>query len=96
MGGSLRGRQRAASVPSGQYRDNDLDDFHDFIDQAGSLVADAYSLNLNQVADEISSVQHRERRQLWTALAILAISSIAAGLLGRRVISVDYDPTGPA
>ena len=76
---------KAASVPAGQYRDNDLDDFHDFIDQAGSLVADAYSLNLNQVSDEISSVQQRERRQLWTALAILVISSIAAGLLGRLV-----------
>ena len=74
----------AASLPSGRYGVK-LDEFHDVIDEAGSLVADAYSLNLNQVADEISSVQQRERRQLWTALAILVISSIAAGLLSRRV-----------
>jgi diguanylate cyclase (GGDEF)-like protein len=74
----------AASLPSGRYGVK-LDEFHDVIDEAGSLVADAYSLNLNQVADEISSLQQRERRQLWTALAILVISSIAAGLLGRRV-----------
>jgi len=74
----------AASLPSDRYGVK-LDEFHDVIDEAGSLVADAYTLNLNQVADEISSVQQRERRQLWTALAILDTSLIAAGLLGRRV-----------
>jgi len=74
----------AASLPSDRYGVK-LDEFHDVIDEAGSLVADAYTLNLNQVADEISSVQQRERRQLWTALAILVTSLIAAGLLGRRV-----------
>lgn len=74
----------AASLPA----DRDgarLDDFHDFIDEAGALVADAYSLNVNQVDNEISFQQQGERAQLLTALAILISGLIAACLLARRL-----------
>jgi diguanylate cyclase (GGDEF)-like protein len=62
-----------------------LDDFHDRLDEAGQLLADAQALNMEEVAGEISAFQHRERSQLLAALAILLISSMAAGLLARRV-----------
>lgn len=74
----------AAYLPAGRDSAR-LDDFHDFIDQAGELVADAYSLNVSQVDVEISSLQQRARTQLLTALATLLTGLVAAGLLARRL-----------
>ena len=75
---------QAASLPAGRYG-NGLDNFHDLIDEAGSLVADVYSYSVKEIAVEVSSLQRRERQQLLTALAILVISSAGAGLLARRL-----------
>jgi diguanylate cyclase (GGDEF)-like protein len=72
------------SLPDSFHGDR-LDDFHDLIDESGSLVADAYTLNVEEVSVELSALQRRERSQLLTALAILIASSLAAGLLARRV-----------
>ncbi|MEA2432563.1 MAG: hypothetical protein QOG54_20, partial [Actinomycetota bacterium] len=74
----------AISLPDSFHGDR-LDDFHDLIDEAGGLVADAYTLNVDQVAGELSALQRRERSQLLIALSILALSSVGAGLIARRV-----------
>jgi diguanylate cyclase (GGDEF)-like protein/PAS domain S-box-containing protein len=65
--------------------DDPLDPFHDHIDEAASILADLHSLNGNQVADEISSLRRREQNQLLASLAALALGSIAALLLARRL-----------
>jgi diguanylate cyclase (GGDEF)-like protein len=75
---------RAASLPPGRYG-KPLDDFHDLIDEAGSLVSEVYSEGVKEITAEISGLQLRERDRLLTALAILVVSSLAAGLVGRKL-----------
>jgi hypothetical protein len=74
----------AASLPPGLYGDS-LDPFHDELDKAVSLLADLNSLNVNQVALEISSLRDREQLQLLASLATLIVGFVAGGLLSRRV-----------
>jgi diguanylate cyclase (GGDEF)-like protein/PAS domain S-box-containing protein len=77
--------EAAKAVPSGGATDDRLDPFHDHIDEAGSKLADLYSLNGNQVADEISSLRRREQGQLLAGLAALVLGSTVALLLARRL-----------
>lgn len=74
----------ATLLPAGRYGSS-LDDFHDLIDESGSLLANVYSLSMDEIADEISGLQQGERERLLTALAILVTSMIAAALLGRKM-----------
>ena len=75
--------ERAASVPHGRA-DVLLDPFHDQIDEAGALLADLDTLNVQQIAGEISSLRARERFQLFASLATLLVGAIVGGLLSRR------------
>lgn len=76
--------KKAASGPVGFFVD-ELDRFHDNIDEAASLLADVYSLNVQQAAGEISSLREREQVQLSAALVTLIVSSIAAFVITRRL-----------
>ena len=60
-------------------------DYNDPIDEAASLVADAYALNVSHLRTEIGALRQREREQLLIVLAILVFSSFAAALLAQRV-----------
>jgi diguanylate cyclase (GGDEF)-like protein len=74
----------AVAFPHGPVEDR-LDRFHDRIDEASATIAHLYAINLNQVSDEISSLQERESKQLLAFLATLFVSTIAAYLLARRL-----------
>ena len=74
----------AKKLPRGATDDR-LDPFHDHIDEAASILADLHSLNINQVADEISALRLREQDQLLAGLAALVIGSTVALLLARRL-----------
>jgi diguanylate cyclase (GGDEF)-like protein len=74
---------KAASAPHAD-RDSLLDPFHDRLDEAGSLLADLDTLNVQQVADEISSLRARERFQLFASLGTLLVGAVVGGLLSRR------------
>lgn len=76
--------EKASSGP-GELFGNELDRFHDNIDEAASLLADVYSLNVQQAAGEISSLREREQVQLLAALLTLIVSSIAAFVIARRL-----------
>jgi diguanylate cyclase (GGDEF)-like protein len=73
-----------ASVAPRADRDALLDPFHDQLDEAVSLLGDLDTLNVQQVADEISSLRARERLQLFTSLGTLLVGAIIGGLLSRR------------
>ena len=79
---------KALHVAKGLPADSDgerLDLFHELIDEAGATVEDAYALNVNELSSEISTIQDRERTQMWLAFIIFCLSSIAVGLYIRRV-----------
>ena len=75
--------ERAAQAPPAD-RDSMLDPFHDGIDQAGSLLADLETVNVQQVAGEIQALRGRERLQLLVSLGTLFAVAIAGGVLTRR------------
>ena len=77
--------EAARGTPEGGATDDRLDPFHDHVDEAASILADLHSLNVNQVADEISSLRQREQDQLLASLAALLVGSTAALLLARRM-----------
>ena len=82
--------ERAASLPPGGDVNDALDPFHDNLDAASETLADLHSLNSQQVAGEIASLQARERVQLVRSLAIVFGGLLVAGLLAglvRRTIS---------
>jgi diguanylate cyclase (GGDEF)-like protein len=62
-----------------------LDPFHDHLDEAASLLADANALNVNQIAGQIASFRAGERTQFTASLASLILGSMVVGLLSRRV-----------
>jgi hypothetical protein len=77
--------EAAKGAPEGGATDDRLDPFHDHVDEAASILADLHSLNVNQVADEISSLRRREQEQLLASLAALVLGSTAALFLARRM-----------
>lgn len=76
--------EKAAAGPAGPHG-NELDRFHDAVDESASLMADIYSLNVQQATGEISSLRVREQVQLLAALLTLIVSSIAAFVIARRL-----------
>ena len=76
--------KKAASGQVGLFVD-ELDRYHDNIDEAASLLADVYSLNVQQAAGEISTLRDGEQVQLLAALLTLIVSSIAAFVIARRL-----------
>jgi signal transduction histidine kinase len=68
-----------------EVRESELDLFHDALDEAASLTANLYSLNVTEIAGEISSLRLREQVQLLAGLAILIVSSIVVFIMARRL-----------
>jgi diguanylate cyclase (GGDEF)-like protein len=68
-----------------------LDLFHDHVDGAASLLADAEGVNVSEVALQIASLRGRERFQLFASFATLIVGSIFGGFLALRV----YRSIGP-
>jgi diguanylate cyclase (GGDEF)-like protein len=66
-------------------RGDRLDLFHDHVDGAASLLADAEGVNVSEVAVQIASLRGRERFQLFAAILTLIAGSILGGLLALRV-----------
>jgi diguanylate cyclase (GGDEF)-like protein len=62
-----------------------LDPFHDHLDEAVSLIADANALNVNQIAGQIASFRAGERTAFTVSLVSLILGSVVVGLLSRRV-----------
>jgi diguanylate cyclase (GGDEF)-like protein len=75
---------RAVTLASEGHLDV-LDRFHDHLDEAVSLLADANALNVNQIAGQIASFRTGERTQFTASLASLILGSMVVGLLSRRV-----------
>ena len=73
-----------AVIEDGTGDDNSLDPFHDHVDGAAALLADAVAENVQEVSDEIASLRARERFQFLVTLLTLIVGSIVGGLLARR------------
>ncbi|HYI46233.1 MAG TPA: sensor histidine kinase [Actinomycetota bacterium] len=76
---------KLSGITDPKVMDDRMDPYHDDLDEAVTQLGRANTLNVNEIATEISFLGRLERFQLFAALGILVIASFVAALLAAKV-----------